>query len=60
MLHAGVQRRLQQPALMRQVWPSSKVCMPTTARSWHQTEQAVSEGISIKANMATHSAAERL
>ena len=32
----------------------------TTARSWHQTEQAVSEGISMKANMATQSAAERL
>ena len=34
--------------------------LPTTARSWHQTETAVSEGISVKANMAIHSAAERL
>ena len=34
--------------------------LPTTARSWHQTETAVSEGMSVNANIAIHSAAERL
>jgi len=31
-----------------------------TARSWFHTVHAVSDGISVNANMATHSAAARL